>query len=204
MSLNSSLHPDLQCTTNVTEAAYISYILLLPLFVLVLFMGFQRWRKQRSVATAAMTSHSDIFPYNMAVMELMGVSGAWIMCYGFHAGRDGFLYVGEILYIYVANGQTLLHLLTCVELYLAVLHPVTYLGLRSAGGARIRNLSIGCVWLLSFCFVALEKMSNRHIPSITSASLLLVVISAVSFCCLSVLCSDSSRTRGQGREQKAS
>lgn len=184
-SSNSSLHPDLDCTNNVTEAACISYILLLPLFVLVLFMGFQRWRKQRSVATAAMTSHSDIFTYNMAVMELIGVSGALIMCYGFHTGRDGFQYVGGNLYHYVANGQALLHLLTCVERYLAVLHPVTYLGLRNAGGARIRNLSIGCVWLLSFWFLAAEK--NHHILPIAYASLLLVVILAVSFCCLSVL-----------------
>lgn len=57
-----------------SPAPLTSYTLLLPVFIFVLFVGYQRWRKQRSVVTAtAMTSHSDIFTYNLVFLEIFSV-----------------------------------------------------------------------------------------------------------------------------------
>ena len=194
MSINSSsessLHSMLECfssrgSTSIHTAFLISYILFLPLFILVLYAGYQKWRKQRSVATALITSHSDICTYNMVVLELIGFSGYCSCCYGIYSKQHTVLMVGLTIYSIVAPGQTLFHLVTCVERYLAVVHPITYLGLRQSGG--VRNISIMCVWLLSFGTLVITRISYHFI---VMYSFLFVVISStvVSFCSISVLC----------------
>ncbi|KAK2863359.1 hypothetical protein Q5P01_002892 [Channa striata] len=115
--------------------------LLLPLSLLVLFLGVQRWRRQRSFAT---TSHSDIFTYNSAALELIYVLGV----ISYYCGKEfRVLELMTLGYLYffspVLPGETCFHILTCVERYLAVVHPVTYLTLRQSGGVRIRNISVG-------------------------------------------------------------
>ncbi|KAJ4926971.1 hypothetical protein JOQ06_014712 [Pogonophryne albipinna] len=40
-------------------------------------------------------------------------------------------------------GESLFHVLTCLERYLAVVRPIIYLRLRNVQGVRIRNISIG-------------------------------------------------------------
>lgn len=146
-SSDSSLHSMLECfssrgSTSIHTAFLISYILLLlPLFILVLYAGYQKWRKQRSVATALITTHSDICTYNMVVLELIGFLGYCLCCYGIYSKQHTVLIVGLTIYSIVAPGQTLFHLVTCVERYLAVVHPITYLGLRKSGRLRIRYIS---------------------------------------------------------------
>ncbi|TNN38146.1 hypothetical protein EYF80_051684 [Liparis tanakae] len=89
---------------SVTAFIVTLLLLILPLCVYVIYLGFQRWRQQRSGTTM---SHSDVFTFHMVVVELF------------------------------------FHTLTCVERYLAVVHPVTYLGLKKGKGIRLRNISIG-------------------------------------------------------------
>ncbi|KAI9524415.1 hypothetical protein NQZ68_018098 [Dissostichus eleginoides] len=50
-----------------------STLLILPICIFVLYLGFQRWR-QRSL-TSSTTSHSDIFTFHMVLMELVDYSG---------------------------------------------------------------------------------------------------------------------------------
>ena len=190
-SSNSSLPPPPDCTID-TESLYtftallVAYILLLPFFILVLYMGYQRWRKRGSASGAAMMSHSDVFTFNMVAMDLICVLGSCFFCYGLYAKQLLMMQVWMDIYCAISPGQTLIHLLTCLERYLAVVHPVTYLGLRQTGGARARNITIGFVWLICFASVGLSKLNKFAMFS--SLLFLTFAVIVVSFCSLSVLC----------------
>lgn len=92
-------------------------------------------------------SHSDIFTFNMVALEMIGVVGSSVYCYALYARHRNVVMVGLDSYKMVLLGQLLFHSLTCADRYLAVVHPITYVGLRQARGVRMRNISIGCVWL---------------------------------------------------------
>ncbi|KAL3050874.1 hypothetical protein OYC64_001196 [Pagothenia borchgrevinki] len=181
-SSNSTLHPaDCQTYMFIFTALYVVYILFIPLFILVLYIGFQRWRKRGSAAT---TSHTDVFTFHMVILELIGVLGYTIYCYGIYSNRT-FQTVGVIVFSVISPGQTLFHLLTCVERYLAVVHPVIYLRLRQGVGVRIRNISIGCVWC--FCFVSTTLDDILIAKIIIEFGYLVISMIVVCFCSISVL-----------------
>lgn len=195
MSVNSTINSSTpsahyqtsdQCT-SIFLAFYVSSILFLPLFILVLYLGCQQLNKQCSVSPAGSTSHSDIFTCNMVVMEMISTLANSSYCYGTFAGLKDAQNVGLYMFSIISPGQTLFHLLTCVELYLAVVHPVTYLGLRQAGGVRIRNISTGCVWLFSVGSLYLWNLNFTF--NLVYQFLFIVFASAVvSFCSLSIFC----------------
>lgn len=175
-----------QCT-SVFLVFYVSSLLFLPLFILVLYLGCQHWKKRRSVTAAGATGHSDIFTYNMVVMEMISLLANSSYCYGAFAGLKDPQDVGLYMFSIVSPGQTLFHLLTCVERYVAVAHPVAYLGLRRAGGVRVRNVSTGCVWLFSVGSLCLWSLSVTF--NLIYQFLFIFFASAVvSFCSLSILC----------------
>ena len=192
-SSNSSLHsPPNECFQNkavmsIYAVIFISSILLLPVLILTLYVGFQRWRKQRSVATSAKMSHSDIFTFHIVVLELMSVLGFIFYCCGIYTITKILLAVGMYLYGLVSPGQTLFHLLTCVDRYLAVGHPITYLRLRQSSGAKIRNTSTGCVWLFCFGSLYLSRV-NFYSNLIYSFLFLFLSSTVVAFCSFSALC----------------
>lgn len=169
-------------------ALFVSYILfLLPLFIYIFYIGYQQWRKQRFVAMAAMTSHSDVFTYNMVTLELIGVLGSLIYCSGAYTQQNNVILVGLLIFSLISPAQSLCHLLACVERYLAVVHPVTYLRLKQVGGFRIRNASIGGVWLISFGLNGLSIISNNNFKTIFGLMFLFFEVVVVAFCSLSVL-----------------
>lgn len=192
-SPNSSLYPTFtscfnsRTNTFVLTSLSITYILfLLPLFILVLCVGYQRWRKKRSSSQAVMSSHSDIFTFHMVILELFGIFGCCLYCYGTYSNRLYVMTAGLFIFNVISPGQTLLHLLTCVDRYLSVVHPITYLGLKQSGWVRIRNIVIGCVWLFSIVSLGQITVQNFYV----SSNILLLVFSftTVSFCSISVLC----------------
>ncbi|XP_034535235.1 uncharacterized protein LOC117809827 [Notolabrus celidotus] len=162
-----------------------SVLFLLPLCIHVLCVGSQRWRKQRSNPTAEMISHSDIITFNMVGVELVAVSGMSLYCYGSFSDRLTLLIVGFYILSIIAPGQTLFHALTCVERYLAVVHPVTYMGLKQSGGVRIRNVSIGGVWMI--CFASLIVAQTVWAAFVLNLITMLLSSAVVCFCSLSVL-----------------
>lgn len=85
-------------------------------------------------------------------------------------------------------GEMLLHILTCVEHYLAAVHLVIYLGLRQSSGLRIRNISVGCVWLLSFVWLGVIAYFYPGLPVAAYLCLMTSSLVIVLFCSLSVLC----------------
>ena len=169
--------------------SFTNIIFLLPLSILVLNLGFQRWKQQRSVSSAVVMSFSDFFTYNMAVMELFGVFGCimYICSKYFHlswlAGMSTFML------IFPWSGQMCFPILTCLDRYVAVVYPITYRRLKQVAGLYIRNISTGFVWLQCFATVPFYSLTtnNRSVFLTTAVCLMSVLLIAVTFSSLSIL-----------------
>jgi len=164
---------------------YTKFLASVPLSILVLHVGHRRWRRQRSFRT---TSHVDILTYNAAVFQLIYALAVFLFLCSDYTGVSALMGVGFYLGGLSFLGEILIHILTCAERYLAVVHPVTYLGLRQPGGVRIRNVSIGCVWLL--CCVSLG-VTSQYVPGVPYIPYLILLAASsvvISFCSVSVLC----------------
>ncbi|KAJ4948702.1 hypothetical protein JOQ06_020232, partial [Pogonophryne albipinna] len=129
-------------------------------------------------------SHSDVFTYHMAVMEMVGVLGSISNCLGAILANTLLLKIGLYFCDSSTNGQIPFHILTCVERHLAVVHPITYLRLRNRGGIMIRNVSIAFVWLLFFTWITVSTLIYSMAPYFCITIFSMVV---VMFCSLSVL-----------------
>lgn len=151
---------------------------LLPICLLVLYYAHQR-------ILSASTSHSDCFTYHMVAMDLVVVLRNAVACYSIHRGDIVMLYVSTYLSSFTWCGQMSLHMLQCMERYLAVVHPITYLSLKTEAGIRIRKITISCVWLISLMGLGLTVLKGVYI--MVDLFLLLVSVTVVSFCSLSVL-----------------
>lgn len=173
------------CTTITlyinTCVSALRIILLLPLCSLVLYLGRQQWQQKCSFNTA---SHSDICTYHVAAMELIWVLGIFIEYGGIYTSQTVIQTVGSFACLFTYYGEIIFHVLTCVDRYLAVVHPIIYLGLRNARGARIRNITTGCAWVLCFGLAAIYTINNSMIMLFCFLALCLLLI---SFCSLSVL-----------------
>lgn len=157
---------------------------LLPLSLFILCLGYWRWRQPRS---STKTCHADIFTYHGVVMELFLVFGTIFTYYGDSAHLQLMMTGGILLTCITYSGQNIFHLLTCVERYLAVTHPVTYMGPNKAHGVKIRNVSIGCTWLMSFVWMWINSLFYPKLPTIPFLCILVISLAVVSFCSLSVL-----------------
>ncbi|KAI3375588.1 hypothetical protein L3Q82_003900 [Scortum barcoo] len=160
-------------------------LLLLPLCIFILYLGLQQWRRQSSASTAT-TSHSDIFTYHLVAVEMISITGCILSCFGIREENVTVSLVGLSFWYFTWYGETSFHVLTCVERYLAVVHPITYLSLRGERGIRVRNISIGCVWLLSIGGACLLTLEENFI--FVDLCLLVSLLVVSSFCSLSALC----------------
>ncbi len=202
---NSSNFPFYYCSNskvsfNISIAiGVVRTILTLPLYTLVLYLGHQRWRQQRSFKT---TSHSDIFTYHMAALDLIWIMGFCFYFCGTYANLSEMIIVALCALFISFYGEASFHLLTCVERYLAVVHPITYMRLRQSDGVRIRNISIRCVWLLCFGSMGVMVLYMPNYPTIPFFCLLVFSLIVVSFCSLSVLCVLIHPGPGKGDKEK--
>ncbi|KAJ0039353.1 hypothetical protein NL108_018082, partial [Boleophthalmus pectinirostris] len=122
---------------SVTDVA-----VLLPFCLGVWFLGLQRrcWQKQNS--------HLDVFTYHMVTMEMVGVVACAVYLYGFVQTQILMIFTALEVYANTTYGQVYFHILTCLDRYVAVVHPIVYMRLKERGGTRLRNSLIGCVWFL--------------------------------------------------------
>ncbi|MEQ2213873.1 hypothetical protein XENOCAPTIV_022501, partial [Xenoophorus captivus] len=180
--------------------ASVKSVLILPLCTFILYLGHQRWRQQRSFQAV---SHSDLFTYHLAVIELFW--GPGVICYYFGTYIESKVLLIWGLYDLAIPyyGEVFFHLLTCMERYLAAVHPVIYLGLRNARGIRIRNIAIGSVWMLCFGLSGFNADITGKTVVIAMLSVLIVSIVVITFCSISVLCVlVRPRPGGNGRQRK--
>ncbi|MEQ2237683.1 hypothetical protein ILYODFUR_025604 [Ilyodon furcidens] len=164
-----------------TTLSIIRICLILPICIFILNHVLQQ-QKKKSPTSSEMTSHCDYFTYHVVIMELIDVLGCMFCYIGIYTNDLNIIFFGILVMFFVWYGQMSFHVLTCVERYLAVVHPITYVGLRNEGG--IRNSIIGCVWLLCFAGMGLAYVQNLVFP----ACMLISSLTTVSFCSLSVLC----------------
>lgn len=167
----------------VTIFTITSIFLLLPLLILVLYGGLQQQRQQRSNRTSR---HTDCFTYHMVAIELLGILGSVALLCGIFTDNRPMKITGIYLFTFHLPGQTLFHLLTCLERYVAVIHPITFRRLKEAKAIRIRNVVIGCIWLLCLSEIGfLAAHGVIHIILLASGTCL--NIGVASFCSFSVL-----------------
>lgn len=180
----------------------INILFLLPLYIIILYLLVRQWRQQQKCSTAL--SHSDHFTCHMVLMELIGVIGSIAFFCGIHIDLSQSKAVGTFLLFIGLNGQAFLHFLTCLERYLAVVHPVTYRSLRNSKGIQIRNVTIGISWLLSFAIQGFLFLENLSLYKIVGALYLVLSIANVSFCSFSVLLVliHSGPGKGGGKKKK--
>ncbi|KAJ0006100.1 hypothetical protein NQD34_013373, partial [Periophthalmus magnuspinnatus] len=191
---NSTSHQEFDnCVSSVVSryiflSWFIMYLLLLPVFLFVLYIGFTKWTTSQSSASGGL-SHSDVFTLNMVAMELISVAGSCITCYGFLSLNEGVAGFGEDTIVSTMTGQMLFHSLTCVERYLAVVHPVIYLRLRKGGGVTIRNICIIFVWAFSVTYTLLYRVIECHLFYVLSGLVLhFALLPLVAYCSVYVLC----------------
>lgn len=190
-SINSSFLPfELHCillksSSSLMTAFNVTNMLLhLPLCIIIFYHGFQRCRQERS-STAGVMSLSDNLTYHMVTVQLINVFGSILCCCGIYRHDIPMLILWYYLLSFTWYGETYFHVLTCVEPYMAVVYPITYLSLRKERWVRIRNIITGCVWLLSFGWAALNI--KETVPIIVDLSFLISAVGIISFCSLSVL-----------------
>lgn len=159
-------------------------LLLLPLSIFILSIGFQRWQKQsRSEAM----NPTDVFTYHMVGMEMIGISASITCSCGTIINHPLLLWVGCNMFAIISCIKMFFHILICVERYAAVVHPISYLNLSKEGGVTIRNISIGFVWLVCAGIVALKIVITRDFIVILFFCNLVLSLVVSSFCSLSVL-----------------
>lgn len=187
-------------STVMTSYTIIICFTLLPLYIFIIYLGFQQWLQQHS---AKSISHSDVFTFNMIVMELINIIGSIIIVVGKQTSLPQLMEVGSFLFSFNFSGQVFFHLLTCVERYLAVVHPFIYRSLWKEKAIRIRNAIIVWVWLLCLASLGIiaqkEKMALETVFYVCILPMLLVM----SLCNLSILLVLNRARPGDSRHPQA-
>ncbi|KAI4800461.1 hypothetical protein KUCAC02_009688 [Chaenocephalus aceratus] len=86
----------------------------------------------------------------------------------------------------------LFQILSCVERYLAVVHPLIYLVLKQVSGVRIRNIATAYIWLLcfgglGFHFLLKEGSRFSYLPSTCQFAVNVISLTVSSVSVLRVL-----------------
>lgn len=118
-------------------------------------------------------------------METVAVLGYTVSFVGIFGNNFQILYAGTFMVFFVWHGELFFHVLTSVEHYLAVVHPIVFMRLRNKRGIRFRNLVTGSVWLLSLAGMGFVSMGDFGV--VLPLCLLILSVITVSFCSLSVL-----------------
>ncbi|XP_061767868.1 uncharacterized protein LOC133559872 [Nerophis ophidion] len=131
-------------------------LVVLPLSLRVLHLGLQR-----AIFTATTFSHSDCFVLNLAAMELIGVAAYVLAIYGINTSADQLILAGIIIQSFPWYGQMVVPVLTCVDRYMAVVHPLAYLRLKRQRSLRQVIFFLG---VTSFCSLSAVKVLKRPRP----------------------------------------
>lgn len=202
MSENSSFPDQQSCGDSINQELIGNTFLIckffgfVPLSIFILCLGYQRWRR------SSQSSHSDVFTYNSATLQVLYGLSAIIYISGHYSGLLKMKLVGNHAVNILIPGEINLHILTCMDQYLAVVHPIFYIRSKQPSGIRIRNALIVCVWLICFGWVGLLYFMYPSVPYAAYFSLLAFSVISVSFCSISVLCVLIQPGPGKGGMEK--
>lgn len=171
-----------------TAFIYTSVFTLLPLSVLILCEAIQRWWKQRHMSMPNRVNPSELITYNTVVLELIGLLAFGCYSYGMYTYKGKIMRAAILLLFVVYLGRLLFQCLNCVERYLAVIHPVIYLSLKTERGIMVRHGIMGCIWLLCLGMLLLLLLLSQDVPTIPFFMIFAVGLLVISFCTISVLC----------------
>lgn len=132
------------------------------------------------------SSHTDVFTYSMVVMEIIAVAGIVLENIGAALCSLETMLVGYYCLCMSYPAQTCFHCLTCVERYLAVVHPITYRGLKQTKGVWIRNIGLGAVWLICFGLLGVAVLYFPSYPTMVFYCLFAVGLTVVTYCSASL------------------
>ena len=166
---------------TVTTYSITGNIVSSPLSIFILFQGLQQWHNGKTI------SYSDHYMYNLILAELLSVIGLTLASLGIHSDTSGMVFGGSSTCMVSLAGQMLFPILTCLDRYLAVVHPVTYLDMKRPKWIRIRNVSTLCIWLLCIQGTSLLAYNDKNLYDIMCYCLFSLSITIVSFFSLSVL-----------------
>lgn len=206
-STNSSTTSGIDCFTGKSFATFGLFlftqcVLIMPVSLTVFLLGLKRWFQQWFESRPSTEKHSDAFIYHMAAVEFIAVPGCMIMLYGLFQSQLSHLSIGYSLWSFGWYGEIFFCVLTCTEYYLAVVHPITYRNLRKERGIRIRNITIGCVWLFNLGRVILILTDlNVFIMELElfTLSFLFISLGFTSLSILSVLTGSVAGEQGKKR-----
>lgn len=164
----------------------INTILLLPSCILIFHQDLlQWWRRSTSSSATAVQKPLDVFNTYYALIELLTILAHVICCCGIYT-NDVVLQVGYYMWCFVWFGEVSFHVLTCLDRYLAVVHPVVFRRLRGKRGVRIRNILLSCVWL--FCIGGTALVPIEDVFPHICLSFVLFIFAVLTIFSLSVLC----------------
>lgn len=158
-----------------------AFVFFVPLSCLVLVNGIRR-------ASAATTiSNCDLLTYNILALEPIHLLACVTYCLGIYTSQYGLMKVGISVVYLGYHGRLMFHCLTCVEQYVAVMHPLTYLTLKTERGVLARNTTIAFVWLVSVLNFVFSYLYSENIPTVPFLLLFAAGLTVISYCSLSVL-----------------
>lgn len=173
---------------------------LLPLFIFIIYLGLQQWLQKPSTK---FISHTDVFTFNMCVIELINVIGSILLSIGKYTSTPELSNVSVYVATLNSYGQIFFHLLTCLERYVAVVHPFTYRSLRKEKAIRIRNFIIVLVWLVCFAFLGTVNFTNQILEEAVMYCVMVPSFVIISFCNLSILYVLNHPRPGDSRHHQA-
>ncbi|XP_029905154.1 P2Y purinoceptor 3-like [Myripristis murdjan] len=145
--------------------------------------GFILWLM---VTRAGRVNASEFFSLNLTVSELLyGLSNICAFISVFYNVVS--VYVASAFFsVFVAMGRPLFQTCICVERYIAVVHPMLFLQLKTL---KYRVVCCAAVWLLVLggCIMQVLMLNNLILAQRCYIGAYLLLFSVKLFCCLSVL-----------------
>lgn len=189
-SLNSSSFPYFffcfsYSFTSTQFAAFTSanLLLCLPLYLLVLQKGVQRWLGRGS----SPASGSDVFIYHCVALEVVASVSMGLYSFSVYTCGAAGMLLGYHLMWFTYVGQTMFHCLTCGERYVAVVHPAVYHRQAKGGLVRVRRACAAAVWLSSAGFAYYSSRILPDVPGVLFFCVLVVMALVINFCSFSML-----------------